>query len=131
MHSHRLPGLRPAHQSLDDELVFGSLLIHLQQLYAIKDLHVKQAGLEVDSLAMHTQRKHDPVDGTVYQTASSMALPFPVHKTDNVIADGLLNGHTKKSRPLINHPHVRTASVAQSFARVWCNDRDVVCRIAL
>lgn len=109
MYGHRVPDLRPACQSLDDELVYCSLLIHLQQLYAIKDIHVKQAGLEADSVAMHTERKNDSTDGAVYLTASSMALPFSVQNTDNVIADGLMNGHTK-SRPLNNHAHVRTVA---------------------
>lgn len=102
--------LKPAVHSVDDELVFGSLLIHLQQLYATKDIHVKQAGLEADCLALHTERKNDSAYGTLYETASSVPLPFPEEKTDNIIADGLLNGHTK-IRPLVNHANVRTASL--------------------
>lgn len=95
---YNVPGYTPLQQSSnDDELVFGCLLIHLQQLYASKDSHVKQSGLEADLVAMHTESKQDPKHGNMLQTASSMAVPFSVQQTNAVIWDGLVNAYKRVS----------------------------------
>lgn len=91
--------------SRGDDIVFAHLLLRSQQLYAAMDLYVEQAGLQAISLPLRTLRKQDPIQGTVYETASSTPVPFSFQQTDAAIWGGLFQGEIK-DRPILNHLQV-------------------------
>lgn len=81
------------------------------------DTHIKQAGLHIDLMAMHTTRKQDPTQGAVFETVASYPVPFSVQQTDATVWEGLFKGHPK-GKPVVGHvlvqSHARVLEMTQS-----------------
>lgn len=73
------------------------------------DSHIKDAGLQIDLMALHTSRKQDPLQGAVLQTVASYPVPFSVQQTDATVWEGLFKGHPK-GKPVVGHVQVRLAA---------------------